>query len=317
VADIELKICEFNLENLFISMEYYRDQDLKVLSEEDWKDIALPQLRRRQKPLSKVWAASEAIEDIDPDILMLVEVGGRDSLENLNKHFLGDRFTPYFVEGNSRRGIDLGYLVKKGLSFDANISSNRETPVEVIAYHGRYVSRFSRDVAELRLSSDSRLVLILLLAHLKSKLGSQQDFQGKDVRTAEAFALAGIYQEIRSAHPGTPVIVGGDFNNNLSSLELEPVSRTDLTDFHDYIETSEKERFSFVHFDFAGTPLPQTLDYLLVSPELKDRIVGSKSFTYRYKSFYGIPQLPPESQSQRNLLPSDHYPQVLTVRLGT
>jgi hypothetical protein len=52
-----------------------------------------------------------------------------------------------------------------------------------------------------------------------------------------------------------------------------------------------------------------------VSPELKDRIVESKSFTYRYKGFYGIPHLPPSTYRERNQLPSDHYPLVLTVRL--
>jgi endonuclease/exonuclease/phosphatase family metal-dependent hydrolase len=315
VRGIELKLCEFNLENLFISMEYYRGQDLKTLSEEDWQSVALPQLRKIQKPLSKVWAVAETIEDIDPDILMLVEVGGRDSLSNLNRHFLGARFIPHFVEGNSRRAIDLGFLVKKGLPFRAETFSNKETPIEVDSLQGKYVSRFSRDVAELRLSDDSGTALILLLTHLKSKLGSPQDFQGKDVRTAEAFALARIYQRIRSDLPGVPVVVGGDFNNNLASLELEHVLRTDLTDFHDILETPEEERFSLVHFDFAEKPNPQTLDYLLVSPELRDQIVGPKSFTYRYKGFYGIPHLPPGSFRERNQLPSDHYPLVLTVRL--
>jgi hypothetical protein len=65
----------------------------------------------------------------------------------------------------------------------------------------------------------------------------------------------------------------------------------------------------------AENARPQTLDYLLISPELKDRIVESKSFTYRYKSFHGIPDLPPGSYRQRSLLPSDHYPLVLTLRM--
>jgi endonuclease/exonuclease/phosphatase family metal-dependent hydrolase len=315
VAETELKICEFNLENLFISMEYYRGQDLKTLPEDDWRQVALPQLRKAQKPLAKIWAAAEAIEDIDPDVLMLIEVGGKDSLDNFVRYFLGDRYVPYFVEGNSRRGIDLGFLVKKGLPLQAEAFSNKETPIEVDTFQGRYVSRFSRDVAELRLTGDEGLALILLATHLKSKLGSPQDFRGKDVRTAESFALAGIYHRIRSDFPGVPVVVGGDFNNSLTSLELEHVMRTDLTDFHDRLGTPEEERFSLVHFDFAENPNPQILDYLLVSPELKGRIVESKSFTYRYKGFYGIPHLPPKSFRERNQLPSDHYPLVLTIRL--
>jgi endonuclease/exonuclease/phosphatase family metal-dependent hydrolase len=313
---LELTLCEFNLENLFVSMEYYEGQDLRQMTELDWRAMALSQLRRRQKPIAKLLALAEAIEDIDPDVLMLVEVGGRDSLENFNRHFLGGRYAPYFIEGNSRRAIDLAYLVKPGVPFRIEARSNRDIPIDVRGAHGKVLSRFSRDIAELRLfSAEGGLRLILLLVHLKSKLGSLEDFRGKDVRTAEATALAEFYSRLRSEQPDVPIIVGGDFNAEMGSLELELFNHTDLKDFHDMLGSSEEGRASLVYIDYAGKPHTQVLDHLLVSPHLRDRIVRERSFTYRYKGFYGIAEELPGNFREKLRLPSDHYPVVLTIEL--
>lgn len=313
----KLRICELNAENLFISTDYYAGEDLERISEDGWRVLALPQLRRNQKPLAKCWGLAKAILDIEPDVLLLVEVGGRDSLEAFNRHFLADGFTPYFIEGNSRRNIDLGFLVRKGLPFRAEASSNRETPIEVHSFHGKYPARFSRDVAELRLfdPDGDRLALIFFLTHLKSKLSTELDPQGKDVRTAEAIALASIYDRARAAHPEVPIVLGGDFNAELSSLELELLKRTDLTDFHDRLGTPREDRITFLHFAQAGKAEPMVLDHLLVSPHLRDRIDAARSFTYRYKGFHDIPEELPRNLRERMRLPSDHYPVVLTVEL--
>jgi endonuclease/exonuclease/phosphatase family metal-dependent hydrolase len=311
----ELTICEYNLENLFISMEYYGGESLEAISEEGWRSCALHQFRSKQKPLSKLFGIQKALETIRPDVLMLTEVGGEDSLHNLNRHFLDDRYRAYFVEGNSRRNIDLGFLVRKDLPLTSEARSNRDTDVEVHTSRGKYTAKFSRDVAELRLYQDKQLQFIFLLAHLKSMLSTENDIQGKDVRTAEANALVGIYQKLRAEFPETPIVVGGDFNTSLSSLELELLKRSDLTNFHDCIGTPSEERVSLIHFEANGTPCPNVLDYLLVSPHLCDRIVKEKSYTYRYKGFYEIVDPLPSSLQERYRLPSDHYPLVLTLRL--
>ncbi|HUP57367.1 MAG TPA: endonuclease/exonuclease/phosphatase family protein [Bdellovibrionota bacterium] len=312
---MELRLCELNLENLFISMEYWEGQDLVTMSEADWRKLALSQLRRKQKLLWKTQGLAAAIKDIAPDVLLLTEVGGKDSLESFNRHFLADAFDVHFVETNSQRGIDLGYLVRKGLGLRAETRSNRETPIEVLAYEGKYSARFSRDVAELWLHDGNGPRLAVLLTHLKSMISTDKDFRGKDVRTAEAIALAEIYRRLRESHPELPIVVGGDFNSPLSSLELELVSRTDLADFHDLIGTPEHERVSLVYFDVTEQPKHQILDYLMVSPHLAGRIVKEKSFTYRYKGFYGIPEEHPRTLKEKLRMPSDHYPLVLTLRI--
>lgn len=296
-------------------MAYYSGQDLRETSEADWKAAAVAQMRRRQKPIWQLWGLAKAIQDIDADILMLVEVGGEESLQLFNHHFLNDRYIPHFLAGNARRGIDLGYLVRRGLPFRAEAKSNRDLEVEVSTWTGKVTSRFSRDVAELRLAQEGSLRLILLLTHLKSKITSDGDFQGKDVRTAEAMALAHLYSRRREEFPSVPIIVGGDFNAELGSLELEPLNWTDLTDLHDLLGTLPDDRVSLVHFDFAGRAHFNVLDYLLLSPQLKQRVVPQCSGVYRYKGFYDLPEALPTTRKERFQMPSDHYPVVATVRI--
>jgi endonuclease/exonuclease/phosphatase family metal-dependent hydrolase len=170
-------------------------------------------------------------------------------------------------------------------------------------------------VAELRFIEGENLRLVVLLTHLKSQISTDDDIRGKDTRTAEAFALAELYRRRRTEHPGVPIIVGGDLNAELRSLELEPLRHTDLLDFHDIRDTAREERITLVHFDYSGSPAPHVFDYLLVSPDLADRIVREESYVYRYKNFYGVPDPLPETRPQRWLMPSDHYPVVLTIEL--
>lgn len=311
----QLTLCELNAENLFISLEYYDGGDLEQLSESQWRKLALPQLRRQQKPLSKIWGLSEAILDINPDVLMLIEVGGRESLENFNHYFLKDAYIPHFIETNSSRSIDLAFLVKKDLNLKAKAMSNKDVTLSLGEDRGfNATARFSRDVAELHLLSNNCLELILLLTHLKSKISTDTDFQGRDLRRAEAQALAHLYRKISAQHPETPIVVAGDFNSQLQSFELEPLTQTDLLDFHEIRGTPPEERVSLIHFDHTGKAHPQVLDYILVSPHLKNKIVKDQSFTYRYKSFYQTPHPLPTTVHQRYHMPSDHFPLVLTLQ---
>lgn len=310
----QLTLCVLNTENLFISLEHHDGSDFSDYSESEWRKLALPQLRHKQKPLNKLWGLTNAINDIQPDILMLIEVGGQESLEHFNRYFLKENYLVHFIETNSNRCIDLAFLVKKNIPLSAKTVSNRNTRLR-ISTHGDHHSpkRFSRDAAELHLFKDSQLKLILLLTHLKSKISTEKDFQGRDLRRAEAEALISVYHRISQQHPNVPVVVGGDFNADLESPELEIIRTSNLTDFHEILESSLEDRISFVHFDHLGQPKPQILDYLLVSPQIKNKIVKNKSFTYRYKSFYNAQHPLPTTIHQRYHMPSDHFPLVLTL----
>src|SRR5690349_12400091 len=106
-----LRLIEFNVENLFIYLDHYQGQDLTKVTEREWRSFSASTIPN--KPIAHVRELARAIKDLNPDILMLCEVGGTESLANFSKHFLNDEYAPYLIEGNSDRGIDLGYLVKR------------------------------------------------------------------------------------------------------------------------------------------------------------------------------------------------------------
>src|SRR5689334_1002384 len=105
----DLRICQLNCENLFLHMDFWKGQDVQSLNEKERQALAAPPTDN--KPRTKIKDLAEAILDINADIFMLNEVGGRKSLDQFNRHFLNSSYQPYLLEGNSDRGIDIGYLV--------------------------------------------------------------------------------------------------------------------------------------------------------------------------------------------------------------
>ena len=313
----QLKFCEFNLENLFINMDAYSGEDLGRMSEEAWKKLTYSQLQDRQKPLFKVLGLAKAILDIDPDVVMAVEVGGLESLELFNRYFLEDRYEVVCPASNSKKGIDLGYLVRKNLPYDFEVKSNRDLRFEVDYYQGKIESGFGRDALELHVYEKGTRIpaLIAISVHLKSKISTSREANGRNSREAEAQALASLYRKIRKEQ-NVPVFVSGDFNASLDSKEFASLRVLDLVDLHDVLKTPKSEKYTLVHFDYQEMPNPNLLDQVLLSPELVDKVVHRDSYIYRYKSFYDIPDDPPKTLKERYAMPSDHYPVVVTFKLG-
>ncbi len=216
-----------------------------------------PEPRRQpNKPLWKIRAIAKQILSLQPDIVGLCEVGGPESLERFNQLFLEGGYRVFCVEGNSDRGIDVGYLVRErsGLSIE-KFQSYRERPIgfsydeqqmelplgtepgalaavadEAKANSVAEGERFSRDVARLSVRDKARGVGVeLLLVHLKSRLDPKgQDPNGKRRRRAEFQCVLQIASEVRAERGGVgeyvhcPIILMGDFNGQPGGIEAEP-----------------------------------------------------------------------------------------------
>jgi hypothetical protein len=160
------------------------------------------------KPLEKTLSIAETIKHYSPDVLMLSEVGGKESLVNFNKHFLNEEYEVLLLEGNSDRGIDLGYLVKKNLGLKPEVESHKKRPIwflyprELKEYKKitrKNSLKFSRDVLELKLKKDDETWMIFLLVHLKSKLDmDKKDFEGRARRQAELKELVNFLSGVKT-----------------------------------------------------------------------------------------------------------------------
>lgn len=208
----KLRIAQFNLENFFVYIDHPLDMSLEKISEGEWQKHSISIFDN--KSLQHLRDIAKCMRDINADIYLLCEVGGVESINNFAKYFLNDEYRAFSIEGNSDRGIDLAYLVRKSLGFKFDLITHKNRALDFLYPHERqsilsghlnskHSLRFSRDVLELRVfnaqigGSIERPCLILLNVHLKSQLDKENiDPQGKDRRKAELEKLVEIYLEI-------------------------------------------------------------------------------------------------------------------------
>lgn len=318
-----LTLMQFNVENLFLFLDRYGGEDFDKIDEYKWQSFNSATVAN--KPLEKLKGLAQCIFDIAPDILMLNEVGGKESLQNFNHYFLHNSYDVQLIEGNSDRGIDVGYLVKKELGYKPILLTHKERPIDFHYAHEEPNKRrfyFSRDVLELRLFEPQghSPALTFLLTHLKSKLDPHGlDPLGKGRREAELKALAKVYNEVQSElGDEAKIVVAGDMNGVASPLntDSEFVSLYETTDLVESLEisaVSPNERFTQTQIFPGQAPEQFQIDYIFVSKALAPLV--KRAYVYRFKDAWGEPLPAPTLLEQRAALPSDHYPVVAEIDL--
>lgn len=335
------RFISFNTENFFVYLDETPSKDPRSMTDLEWSRLSRSMVEN--KSLSKIKDFARSVDDLDPDIMMLSEVGGRESLANFSRYFLSDRYAPYLLEGNSDRGIDLGFLVKRNLPLKYDMISHKSRKLDFLYPHERMSKetgythlrsgrvtghRFSRDVVELRCYADSDLIenvsdespqFILMQVHLKSPLDKDRiDPGGRDRRKAELEMLVTIYQEVRAEFPTVPIFISGDFNGTIfgpfEEAEFEAMRESDMKCCLDLAMIPQDERFTWMYLNNRRPGVYRQLDYILVQERLRSRVDHENTWVYRFKDEKGINRLIPRNQNEKRLLPSDHYPVVLTLK---
>jgi len=321
-----LKLMQFNLENFFLYLDNCKSHDLEGMNETHWQDLT--HSAEKLKPLKKAQEIAELILRLVPDIVLCCEMGGLESAENFCKLFLKSKYEAHLIEGNSNRGIDVGYLIRKDLKLKTLLISHKDRPINFLYEHEKNSEKkthyFSRDVAELRIfgNDGQSLKLVLLGVHLKSKLDLDGvDPFGKSRRAAEFKTLLEIYSEVVSESTGkVPIVIGGDFNGIASSLntETEFKSLYDQTQLIDVLEISSVEpeqRVTQVTFDSLGKAKPIQIDYFFIDQKFKNLVVTEQTKVFRFEEVPGIEKPLPLNIDQRAKMPSDHYPVLLGLKI--
>lgn len=318
------KVAQLNAENLFLFLDAMEPRDWRRLAEKEWQKLSHASVPNKSL-LKTLWLADSLLA-INADIVFICEVGGEESLRNFNKLFLKEAYTPYLIEGNSDRGIDIGYLVKKDFPHKIEIKSYKRRPLKFHYPHEAGLQPrthyFSRDCSELRIfkNGETRPSLICLSVHLKSKLDPDGiDPEGKDRRTAEMNALTEIYQEVRQEFsPPVPVIVAGDFNGCAKRAQLAPefqaLAATDLESTMDILERGDEASATQLQFNRNGQIQRLQIDYIFISAELKVELIPEGCEVFRYRSELNVALPLPQTLDQRLQMPSDHYPLVATFK---
>lgn len=218
------------------------------------------------------------MRDLDADILAIVEAESRPVLAEMNKFILNDvGGTPYpqimVIDGNDRRGIDVGIMTKEGFEIGAMRSH-----VHDLNDAGEEI--FSRDCPEYEITTPSGNRVWVIPNHFKSKFGGN-DPVSQNRRENQARRTAEIYQSLKDAGEEF-IVVLGDLNDVPDSGPLQPLLSTELRDV--------SEHNNFTDFEFranngnkgVGTYNlgndSDKIDYLLLSPALFDRVTNAGLF---------------------------------------
>lgn len=321
---INLKISLLNAENLFLLFDSPPSKDSLKMDEAQWQKLSTSVYEN--KSLEKLKALAKSLLDINADIFMLCEVGGPESLKNFNELFLDSRYSTALMEGNSDRSIDVGFLVRKDLSFYFDLSSNKNRPIHFVYPHERALSpppvyKFSRDVAELKcFTKDAEdPFLILLLTHLKSRRDPEKkDPNGFERRKAELKTLIEIEQEIEKKYPQVPLIMAGDFNGNAGSENPDDefkliYENTSLKDILELQQVNANERPTYYQVKPLGKTEGRQIDFCFMTPLAAQFLRPQSCAVYRYKDEYGFKIDIPQNLDAKLQLPSDHYPLVFEL----
>ncbi len=327
---LNLTIGLLNAENLFLLFDQVLPKNYLKLEEPQWQKLS--QSVFDNKPLFKTIHIAQTIQKMNVDILQLTEVGGLESLKNLNTYFLNDEYSPILIEGNSDRTIDVGFLIRKSSTFYFDLMTHKNRSIDFLYPHERLSKKtnypptlishkMSRDCAELRLFKKdvNKPFLILLLTHLKSPLDPERiDPAGRERRTAELKTCVNIYNELKTEFPKCPILLSGDFNGNASKTNTESeftdiYLKTDLIDVLEIANFPIEQRSTFVQIKSGQRTDSRQIDYCFVPEIIKNNLLLTSAKVFEYQDEFGSNLKRPETLEQKMALPSDHYPIVFSL----
>ena len=157
-------------------------------------------------------------------------------------------------------------------------------------------------------------VLNIFGVHLKSKRGDGNDPEIIEKRYHEVQGLVKIMKKERKLTK-LPYILCGDLNGPASEknheFEFDSLyEKTSLKDIYDLNQSSDQDRYSYVRFFRQNIEYTQ-IDYIFLSKELHSRVKKVKRWLYRN----GEKDIFVATMSEKDSLPSDHYPQSVIIKI--
>lgn len=238
---------------------------------EDW--VGWLELKTARVNEKAVTMTARVIRDMRADILALVEIESRPVLtefhDNIYTKLSSHRYKHMMViDGNDRRGIDVGIMTNDGFFIPSMRSHVDEEN------NGKKV--FSRDCPEYIIETPGGEKIAVLPNHFKSKYGGNNQ-TSKNKRIAQARFTAQYYERLL-AEGIENVVVLGDLNDTPNSKELQPLLDTSLQEVTNHpaftvFEFNVSDRNSDRGIGTFGTGADsKKIDYILLSPALWSKV---------------------------------------------
>lgn len=231
----------------------------------DW--VGWLELKTARVDEEAITMTARMIHDLNADVLALVEIESRPVLTDFHDHIYksltGHSYRHMMViDGNDRRGIDVGIMVNDGFSIPSMRSHVDEES------NGKKV--FSRDCPEYILETPGGEKIAVLPNHFKSKYGGNNQ-ASRDKREVQARFTAQYYERLL-VEGIENVIILGDLNDTPDSDELQPLLNTSLREVTNHPAFTEFEFNSSTSDRGIGTfgtgADSKKIDYILLSPAL-------------------------------------------------
>jgi endonuclease/exonuclease/phosphatase family metal-dependent hydrolase len=228
----------------------------------DW--VGWFELLRESVSWKATYNTGRVINEVNPDILITIEVENRPTLERFNEQVLKAKFNlsyPYFmvIDGNDQRGIDVGILSRYPI---IEIRSH----VDDLSPANQKI--FSRDCPEFDILLPENNRLVVLPNHLKSKRNGD-DLESRERRKLQADKAHAIALSALNRSPF--VLISGDLNDTPDSVPLSTLFTEGFQDImsHPSYPTTRPGTF--------GTGLiGNKIDYLIMSPNLQTKLRNTR-----------------------------------------
>lgn len=213
----------------------------------------------------------QVIRDVGAHVLGVVEAEGREQLKDFSDQILdavGGQ--PYehimLIDGNDRRGIDVGIMTREGYPIGPMFSHVNDRAAD-----GKEI--FGRDCPEYCITTPSGAKLWVLVNHLKSKgYGNQADNDRR--RLAQATTILSIYEALLTRGEENVAVIG-DLNDTPASAPLQPLIGSSLRDVSALTGVYEDDGHPGTYKN--GTK-SQKIDYILLSPALAQKATRAGVF---------------------------------------
>lgn len=256
----------------FLSRPKNKPVEVSANGRKDW--IGWLELKTEPVNETAILNTARVIRDVDADIMVVIEAENRIALKDFNDDILKTNLQgePYdevmVIDGNDRRGIDVGIMTKNGYKIGL-MRSHVHDKIDEDTF------TFSRDCPEYEVTTPENEVIYVLPNHFKSKFGGN-DPKSKYKRLKQSEKVKEIYLRLISEGKNYVVILG-DLNDTPNSNELEPLfDGTGLKDVSDHPLFDPGEFKEIGTFGLGNNE--NKIDYILLSPALYSRIKGCGLF---------------------------------------
>jgi endonuclease/exonuclease/phosphatase family metal-dependent hydrolase len=335
-----IRICTFNVENLFSRYKFVDEKFTGVKYEEYVHPIGLASIKNRtgaikRKEITDVQRKNTALAILEhkPDILCVQEVESMAALRIFNQMYMKNYYAyTMVIDGNDPRGIDVGVMITKELAdkvtalrshcYDATDATK---PVLHGTQKNTFLTKnavFSRDCLEVEMDLQGKPIT-LLVNHLKAQDRSPQSSGPR--RLAQAKRVAQIVQQNQSN--GRLPIVLGDLNIDIVQKNyddsLKPLFQNTPNLYDAIAEKVTAAQDRWTHFqerkDKKGKPSGGTvsrLDYILLDEGLKNNVsavhINRKGLSTACKQYTGARY---KGVAGEGTEASDHCPVVVELLL--